>query len=147
MVFGLIKVSCFILKCQTRNQKLTVKHVRHPALMAVLQPGVIPLNRRCRGAFITFLDTPEAPQCTCLSIRSITNLPYNLNKKGRTSKDNLVQPLLMGKEAKMRLSSTLFKHLLKISSCGGHCSRDCLTTKLTALKILLKRFYLDTVQP
>lgn len=142
-------MSCFILKCQTRNQKLTVKHVKHPVLMAVLQPEVIPLNRRCRGAFITFLDTPEAPQCTCLYIRSITNLPHNLIKKesGRTSKDNLVQPLFMGKEVKMRLSSILFRHLLKISSCGGHCSRDFLTTKLTVLKILLKRFYLNTVQP
>lgn len=127
---------CFILKCQTRNQKLTVEHVRHPAVMAVLQPEAIALNSRCLGALTTFLDTPDAPQCTHLSIKS-TNLLHNHIKResGRTSKNHLVQPL-MGKGANMRLSSTLSSHLLKISSSGGHCSRDCLTTKLIILKIL-----------
>lgn len=80
---------------------------------------------------------PDAPQCAYLSIRSITNLPHNHIKteSGRTSKDHLVQPL-MGKGTNMRLCSTLSSHLLKIASSGEHCSRDCLTTKLTLLKTL-----------
>lgn len=104
---------------------------------------VIALNCRCLGALTTFLDTPDAPQCTHLSIRSITNLLHNHIKReaGRTSKDHLVQAL-MGKSSNMRLPSTLSSHILKISSSGGHCSRDCLTTKLIVLKILsFKKWY------